>query len=133
MRWVYEVFYFSKAFDFVNHDIILHKLKLYYAVDGRLLKFLRNYICGRKQCVTVENLKSSEKYVISGVPQGSILGPILFVFFVNDMPQGIDHASNLALNADDTKIWRKISNDKSIDYLYRGSQMNKINFHPKKC
>ena len=72
-------FDFSKAFDSVNHDIILHKLKFYYAVDGRLLKFLRNYLCGCKQCVTVENFKSSEKYVVSSVPQGSILGPILFV------------------------------------------------------
>ena len=56
------------------------------------------------------------------------------------MPQGIDHDSNLALYADDTKIWRKISNDKDlaklqkdIDYLYSWSQMNKMNFHPKKC
>ena len=56
------------------------------------------------------------------------------------MPQGIDHDSNLALYADDTKIWRKISNDKDlaklqkdIDYLYSWSQVNKINFHPKKC
>ena len=89
------------------------------------MKFLRNYLCGCKQCVTVENFKSSEKDVVSNVPQGSILGPIPFVLFINDMPQGIDHDSNLALYADDTKIWRKISNDKDlaklqkdIDYLY---------------
>ena len=104
------------------------------------MKFLRNYLCGRKQCVTVENFKSSEKDVVSNVPQGSILGPIPFVLFINDMPQGIDHDSNLPLYADDTKIWQRISNDKdlaklqkNIDYLYSWSQMNKMNFHPRKC
>ena len=66
-------FDFSKAFDSVNHDLILHKLKVFYSIDGRLLKFLSNYLSGRKQCVTIENYKSSQKNVLSGVPQGSIL------------------------------------------------------------
>ena len=54
-------FDFSKAFDSVNHDLILHKLKVFYSIDGRLLKFLSNYLSGRKQCVTIENYKSSPK------------------------------------------------------------------------
>ena len=134
-------FDFSKAFDSVNHDLILHKLKVFYSIDGRLLKFLSNYLSGRKQCVTIENYKSSQKNVLSGVPQGSILGPILsVVLFINDMPQGIDPCTNLALYADDTKIWRKIVNSrdiallqKDIDYLHQWSINNMMNFHPKKC
>ena len=70
-------FDFSKAFDSVNHDLILQKLQEYYFINGRLLKFIRNYLCGRIQCV--ENCSSITKSVLSGVPQGSILGPILFV------------------------------------------------------
>ena len=54
-------FDFSKAFDSVNHDLILHKLKVFYSIDGRLLKFLSYYLSGRKQCVTIENYKSSQK------------------------------------------------------------------------
>ena len=81
-------FDFSKAFDSVNHDLILRKLQEYYFINGRLLKFIRNYLCG--------------------VPQGSILGPILFVLFMNDLPRGIDPGTNLALYADDTKIWKKL-------------------------
>ena len=133
-------FDFSKAFDSVNHDIILYKLKYFYGIDGRLLKFLKNYLSERKQCVILENVKSLYKNVLSGVPQGSILGPILFVLFINDMPQGIDIDSNLALYADDTKLWRKIKCDEDIaklqndiGYLQKWSECNKMKFHPRKC
>ena len=84
--------------------------------------------------------KSSSKSVLSGVPQGSILGPILFVLFINDLPQGLDADTNLALYADDTKIWRKIKNDDDIaklqldiNYLDRWSKLNKMSFHREKC
>ena len=72
--------------------------------------------------------------------QGSILGPILFVLFINDLPQGIDPSSNLALYTDDTKIWQTIINSsdlvslqRDIDYVHMWSINNKMNFHPKKC
>ena len=106
-------------FDSVNHDLILHKLKLFYAIDGRLLKNLSNYLSRRKQCVTIEDFKSSHKGVLSRVPQGSILGPILFVLFINDLPQGINPGTNLALYADDTKIWRKVLSSRDLALLQK--------------
>ena len=62
-------FEFSKAFDSVNHDLILDKLKNCYSIDGRLLKFLKNYLCDREQRVVLDGVKSFAKPVLSGVPK----------------------------------------------------------------
>ena len=133
-------FDFSKAFDSVNHDILLHKLKHMYNIDGRLLKFLINYLSNREQQVVIGSATSTREPVLSGVPQGSILGPILFVLFINDLPSGLSHGTGLALYADDTKIWRKIISDQDhdllqhdINYLHKWSIDNKMSFHPQKC
>ena len=133
-------FDFAKAFDSVNHDILLHKLKYKYEIDGRLLKFLKNYLSGREQGVVIGNTQSSKKAVLSGVPQGSILGPILFVLFINDISDGLTPGTDLALYADDTKIWRTIYSEhdqvvlqNDVRYLHEWSLRNKIKFHPNKC
>ena len=132
-------FDFAKAFDSVNHDIILQKLKTQFNIDSFLLRFIANYLSGRKQCVVIGGSISSTVSVSSGVPQGSILGPILFVLFLNDIVSGLDPGTNILMYADDTKIWRKMETyedhvtlQKDIDYLYDWSIRNKMKFHPSK-
>ena len=79
-------FDFAKAFDSVNHDLILKKLKERFHIDGILLKFIVNYLQDRKQCVVVGEHKSGIMNVVSGVPHlGSILGPLFFVLFIDNI------------------------------------------------
>ena len=133
-------FDFAKAFDTVSHDLILKRLKTQYNIDGTLLKFFTEYLRSRKQRVILDNVISESVDVLSGVPQGSILGPLLFVLFINDIYANIDNDSNIALFADDTKIWRDINSESDcktlqndINTLTIWSRNNKMSFHPDKC
>ena len=104
----------SKAFDSVHHERLLLKLNRY-GIDGQLLLRFRNFsdfLTNRKQRVLIRGSYSEWSPVISGVPQGSILGPIItFLTYVNDIPNIIIITSTVAkLFADDTKIYRQINN-----------------------
>ena len=133
-------FDFAKAFVTVNHDIILEKLKTEFKIDGLMLKFIKEYLQDRKQIVVVNGTQSNICKVKSGVPQGSILGPLLFVLFINDMQSTVSPGTKIALYADDTKIWRYIMSpddnlilQNDINALYQWSPRNRMKFHAKKC
>ena len=93
---------FSNAFDMVEHDILLNKLQ-HYGIRGKANDWLRSYLGNREQYVTIDGKESSKKYLKFGVPQGSILGPLLFIIYINDIP-GILKLAKFILYADDANI-----------------------------
>ena len=129
---------FSKAFDSVCHQKLLWKL-LYFGIDGPLLKWFESYLSARKQRVVINGTYSSWSEVKSGVIQGSILGPVLFLMFVNDMPEVL-RSSNLAMFADDSKCFKAIRSfsdcsalQTDLSALNSRSVENEIYFQPSKC
>ena len=96
----------SKAFDKVDHGLLLNKLR-HFNITGSLHEWLSAYLTGRRQQVTILGSTSKQLPVTSGVPQGPILGPMLFLLFVNDLPD-VAISSSVACYADDTKIYKRI-------------------------
>jgi hypothetical protein len=105
---------FTKAFDKVSHPLLLQKLGEF-GFRGRLLMWLGSYLSGRKQRVVLEGQHSDWLDVFSGVPQGSILGPLLFSIFINDLPNHIASPSLMGLYADDSKMFRVIKNEADVE------------------
>ena len=133
----------SKAFDTINHQILLSKLK-YYGLDDHAVSWFKSYLSDRKQFVEVDGVKSPTQSINTGVPQGSTLGPLLFVIYMNDV-NIVSEVFNCILFADDTSlestismfpaqtisgISRKINNElsKLIDWL----RANKLSLNAKK-
>lgn len=130
---------FSKAFDCVPHNLLLYKLESFYGISGNMLEWFRDYLTDRKQKVLVENVCSEFEAVTSGVPQGSILGPLMFLLYINDMAF-LDTSCSIALFADDSKCFKQVrsSNDclslqHDLDVLYKWSCSWQMDFNASKC
>ena len=107
---------YKKAFDNVPHERLLVKLHAY-GIRGNLLQWIKPFLTNRKQRVVINGKSSNLAPVISGIPQGSVLGPILFLIYVNDLPEMA--RSKLKLFADDTKLYKSIKDvaDRSKEIL----------------
>ena len=105
---------FSKAFDSVPHRRMLHKLQAY-GIKGNVLRWIDHLLQGRVQRVSVNGVLYMIAAVISGIPQGSVLGPILFIIFVNDMPEIVN--TMIQMFADDTKLFWEIKDAHDRDQL----------------
>lgn len=129
--------YFSKAFDTVPHQRLLYKLE-YYGISGNTIDWIRSWITTRTQTVVVDGESSSEVHVASGVPQGTVLGPLLFLLFINDIGEGID--SSIKLFADDCVLIRQVKGkedaerlQQDLDRVVEWSHIWLMSFNPKKC
>ena len=117
---------FAKAFDTVNHKILLSKLD-HYGITGNAQNWLSSYLTGRQQCVQVGNSVSDLRKINHGVPQGSILGPLLFLLYINDIVNASSKLEFL-LFADDTCLFFKHKNVKILESTFNEELINISNW-----
>jgi len=130
---------FSKAFDKVDHEGVLLKLS-HYGIRNSTLSWIRSFLIGRSQKVFVEGTTSAARPVVSGVPQGTVLGPLLFLVYINDISENLSKDTKIRLFADDSLLYRPIrsiddciSLQKDLDLLQKWEITWKMEFHPQKC
>ena len=128
---------FSKAFDSVPHERLAVKLEAY-GIQGDCLRWIRKFLSNRRQRVVVNRCHSEWAPVTSGIPQGSVLGPILFVIYINDLPEAVESPAKIF--ADDTKIYRPVPDEDEsrrfqmdITSLCNWSHKWQLPFNATKC
>ena len=128
---------FAKAFDKVSHSLLIHKLH-HYGIQGKTNRWIQAFLHSRKQVVAVDGQESDPVDVQSGVPQGSVLGPSLFLFYINDIHIGLQ--SMVRLFADDTIAYLTVATDtecnslqNDLKKLAQWENKWKMEFHPSKC
>ena len=128
----------KKAFDKVPHKRLLWKLKEHGGLRGKLLQWISDFLTGREMRTVIRGKKSAWREVTSGVPQGSVLAPLLFAVYINDMMKGV--SSYMSLFADDAKLMRKITKredcealQRDLDKIWEWSREWQMEFNIKKC
>jgi len=129
---------FTKAFDRVPHSLLLQKLAAIETIDSYLINRIHNFLLDRSQQVILDGTSSSSLPVTSGVPQGSVLGPTLFLIYINDLPEAID--CSVSLFADDTLMYQTVNNSldetrfqNNIDSLHQWALRWGMEFNASKC
>jgi hypothetical protein len=128
---------FAKAFDKVNHSLLVHKIHQY-GIRGKVNGWIKSWLSGRNQTVVVEGVNSSQVDVDSGILQGSVLGPSLFIYYINDLQDRL--RSTVRLFADDTIAYLTITSEddaehlqEDLDKLEQWGEDWFMQFHPAKC
>ena len=130
--------HFAKAFDKVPHSRLLYKLD-YYGVRGKTNTWIKAFLTDRKQQVLLEGTHSNRADVLSGVPQGTVLGPLLFLAYINDLPDSL-RSSDARLFADDSLLYRTVNGAKDnallqedLSALEEWERIWQMSFNPSKC
>ena len=129
---------FKKAFDKVPHALLMQKVRQIPDLNPQLINWIQNFLTNRRQRVVIRGQVSSERIVSSGVPQGSVLGPTLFLIYINDLPATVD--CNVSLYADDTLLYQQVTSQAeaavfqtNIDAIHKWSTEWMMPFNDTKC
>ena len=127
---------YAKAFDKVDHGVLLNKLKTF-GICGKLGEWLHSFLTNRRHHVRIPGGVSKSDSVLSGVPQGTVLGPVLFLVLISDISNNVN--SNITSFADDTKVFATINNpsdcddlQSDLDNIYSWSSANNMMFNQEK-